>query len=131
MIRNDDPAYAAALARRLAREKRMWNRHRFRPVDDDLVRCVMTVLGEPCTEWEDAAGLCFCVRHRSCLDHRQLWRDEQGCLVLTGEPYGVDGEEILDLVMDAKQRGLRVTMDGDSAYYPGKSLLILIELERS
>jgi|GEM_PF-3543974 len=93
--------------------------------------CPRVVAGKRCRLYaETRYGLeydCACAGwSHTLLDHRRMWRTPAG-LVLTAEPYHVDGEELARFVAVCEELGLRVTLSGRSPYFPGAALLLRVE----
>lgn len=88
--------------------------------------CPRAAAGKHCRA---AHETCVCQRHHHALDHGRMWLDRDGCRVLTGEPYDLDGVELAALVADMAALGLTVRLDGRSLWNPGYALLIRITKE--
>ena len=96
-------------------------------------RCPRVVAGMRCEEghnWEDFD--CICERYGGTgpLDHSRLWRVPTGALVLRGEPYYLDPEVLTTFVDECKELGLRLSVTGESSYFPGATVLVQVERER-
>lgn len=88
----------------------------------DHVWCPRRVVGKHCQGWDR----CMCTALVHTLDHGRLWRTEDGKRVLTGEPYGCSGQELMQLIEAVKDLGLEVFVDNCSPYYPGHTVLLVI-----
>ena len=87
--------------------------------------CPRVVAGKRCRAWSYTGEPCACEGWR-LLDHPRLWRTPAGH-VLTAEPYHVDGEELARFVAVCGELGLRVSLSGESRYFPGATLLLRVE----
>jgi hypothetical protein len=88
--------------------------------------CPRVVAGKHCLAYRSRAR-CVCQRHRPLLDHARIWLDTHGRHILTGEPYGVWGDDVMDLLTDLAALGLRASFTAHSVWNPGSTLLIRIE----
>lgn len=76
---------------------------------------------------------CVCEsRHvRRALDHGRIWLTPDGERVLTGEPYGIDGQTLCRFVADCHTLGLRVDVDPDSPWNPGWTVLLIVRRQEA
>jgi hypothetical protein len=66
------------------------------------------------------------------LDHARMWhrgrRHGKGRRwTLTSEPYHLEGGPFLEFVEWCRSLGLRVWLSGRSPYFPGQTLLLVVE----
>jgi hypothetical protein len=108
-----------------AQERRAFAEHGLELIEARI--CPRVFAGKDCCA--DSDTLCACQRHRRLLDHGRVWLDQEGCPVLTGEPYDADGADLADFVADMTALGLRVALTGRSPWYPGHTFLILIRVD--
>jgi hypothetical protein len=90
--------------------------------------CPRAIVGKRClvyTRNEYNAG-CICQRHRHILDHGRGWVDENGSYVHTAEPYDFTGREIAELAADLAALGVNVSLSGQSLWYPGQTVLLVM-----
>lgn len=89
----------------------------------DTILCPRIVAGQECR-----GSACLCADHKMrVFDHGRMWRDRDGNLVLTGEPYGISGQEVANLNSDVQHLGLEVMIYGRSYWKPGDTLRIVIK----
>jgi len=90
--------------------------------------CPRPVAGRRCFEeasthdWSD----CICHRHHRALDHARSWYGPGGELVLTSEPYEIDGDQVTAYAADLAALGLRLTLSGASPWFPGRTVLLTV-----
>jgi hypothetical protein len=87
--------------------------------------CPRVLAGQRCLFAGVDPAPCLC-QHRA-LDHARRWVDPNGCHVLTGEPYDMDGADLVEFVGACRDLGLTVTVDGRSPWNPGQTFLLRIE----
>lgn len=91
--------------------------------------CPRVVAGLGCTA-RRVGGCCGCPEGGSSsrvYDHPRMWRCEvTGELVLTSEPYDVDGQELAAFVAQMTELGLDVRVSGDTWWNPGGTFRITI-----
>lgn len=97
--------------------------HDLRP--HDAKPCPRVLAGQSCLFRGVDPAPCLC-QHRA-LDHARRWVDPNGCQVLTGEPYDMDGADVVEFVGACHDLGLTVTLDGRSPWNPGQTFLLRIE----
>jgi hypothetical protein len=97
-------------------------KHRWRPAD--AATCPRVAAALRC--WAGTDRLCVCQRHHHALDHARTWQDPDDGLVLTGEPYDIDGDELVALVAECSALGLDVSISGRSMWLPGATILLTI-----
>lgn len=56
-------------------------------------------------------------------DHVERWKDQDGNLICTSQPYGEVDPEVL--AKWAEENGVTATISADSWWYPGSTLLIV------
>lgn len=105
----------------------------WRPSDARV--CPRSVAGKRCLiHYGGAPGpgaprrRCICeTRHAGrALDHGRIWLTPDGERVLTGEPYGIDGQTLARFASDCRELGLRVTVAPRSPWNPGGTVLLLV-----
>lgn len=69
---------------------------------------------------------CICQRYLRLFDHGRMWIDSYNHTLVTGEPYGVDGEELGNFIVEAMALRLAVYLDGRSPWNPGSTLTIRV-----
>jgi hypothetical protein len=90
--------------------------------------CLRVFAGKRCTKgYAVHYSMCICDRHYHILDHICRWRTQDGRDVLTADPYEFAGDEFAALVADCAELGLEARVTGTSPYFPGRTVLIVIE----
>jgi hypothetical protein len=56
-----------------------------------------------------------------------MWGLPGGGHVLTAEPYHVEGDDLSLFTAACSDLGLRLYLSGGSPYYPGRTLLLVVE----
>ena len=118
---------------RQERDKLMLACHGLTPYQGDERECPMTIAGKK----QNVSGIhnigecLLCGKWRpSLLDHLRLWHDKDNNLILSSEPYtvngGIEGSAIAGFANALHGVGLSFTINADSGYYPGSTCLILI-----
>lgn len=107
-------------------EQRMFELHELTPAQG--FECPRRVVGRRCIRL-NGAHACVCVKHRQVLDHVRIWRDAEGALVVTAEPYDLKGSEVAELVADLKPLGIRVLISSRSAWFPPYTTLLKLVKE--
>jgi len=102
----------------------------------DAKRCPRVVAGAQCLASMKHASppysnRCICYEFRGILDHPRLWKLPDGGYALTTEPYTLDGRELGRFLTACSELGLRVEIRGASPYFPGETVLLLIERDTS
>ncbi len=91
------------------------------------VRCPRALAGKRCRQYHDGDNTCICIQlHYPLLDHAARWITAEGEPILTAEPYDFSGQDFADLVAACNDLGLRVSVNGTSPYFPGRTTLIII-----
>jgi hypothetical protein len=57
-------------------------------------------------------------------DHSQSYKNKDGDIIYTSEPYSLRAETLRELLTYAEEHGFELTLSGRSCYNPGKSFLI-------
>jgi hypothetical protein len=65
------------------------------------------------------------------MDHGALWRTHEGDLVLTAEPYEMDGKRLVSFIAECAELGLSVTISGASPHNPGSTFILIVRAMRS
>lgn len=86
--------------------------------------CPRTLVGKRCQLRRDRD--CLCSRHYDILDHGRGWRDRRGQLVHTAEPFHTDADALAALAADLRPLGVRIDVSGQSLYYPGHAILLML-----
>lgn len=105
----------------------MYDRFAYRPTSG--APCPRIVAGRRCLgpSWTGERPDCVCIRYRPLLDHARLWRDRRGSRVLTAEPYSTADASLLpDFVAECHVLGLTVSVDPDSPWCPGWTVLLTV-----
>jgi hypothetical protein len=118
-----EPDRRAAIDYHAEQARRAAESHGFRPARAKA--CPLVVAARRCRLYAGEV-VCVCIRHHRALDHGRVWLDRDGQLVMTGEPYDVAGDELVDLCADLGRIGLSVTVSGRSFWNPGQTSLIVI-----
>lgn len=86
--------------------------------------CPRVVAGHPCRYGlED--DICICGPSQ-LLDHARMWRDVDGRLVYTAEPYQAHCEDIVTFMANLRAEGLCAHFYGRSPWNPGGTFLIIV-----
>lgn len=94
--------------------------------------CPRSVAGKRCLVPRRArspgAPLCVCGSGHAgrVLDHPRMWLTPDRERVLTGEPYGINGETLCRFIADCRKLGLQVQVDAHSPWNPGSTLLVVV-----
>lgn len=118
-----DPTNGVAYNEEHRRRMREW--YGFTP--DPGKECPRRVAGKRCTA--ESSSTCICLEYYNVLDHKAMWKDtlRGNVLVMTAEPFGINGEDIAALHADLADIGLTVAVRSESPYYPGRTVLLLIK----
>lgn len=94
--------------------------------DSSASPCPRVIAGIRCGLTRD--GCCTCGHFYRVLDHARIWITRAGERVLTAEPYttAVDDAALRSLVDECARLGLCVTLDDDSPYWPGRTVLVMV-----
>ena len=84
--------------------------------------CIMRLLGQRCLKYYPKAGLTH-VCEPPAGDHMHLWRDTQGELLFTSQPYGLSGEAAQETIEFCQKHGLMVTISPFAWHHSGCLLL--------
>ncbi|MHB1194784.1 MAG: hypothetical protein ACYC6F_17290 [Longimicrobiales bacterium] len=92
--------------------------------------CLLALVGRNCGGTPGVSPCNCCRPWMRILDHRRMWSTPQG-LVLIAEPYGLDltSEEVVRFAGWCRGNGLSVHADGESTYFPGRTLRLVIRPE--
>lgn len=111
---------------RANREERMFTLFGLRPSKAPV--CPRAVAGLRCVAWHSSARQCVCVPYcHSVLDHGRMWINKAGQHVLTGEPYHLHSGTLLSFGQAIEALGLEFTIQAESPYFPGHTVLLMVE----
>lgn len=68
----------------------------------------------------------ICQRYRPLLDHKKAWATPGEDLVLTAEPYEINGEALAAFTIECVGLGLVVTLSGTSPHAPGHTFMLVV-----
>jgi hypothetical protein len=95
------------------------------------VLCPLLVADEKCRANGYARGKqCLCTIGGDLLDHKALWRDKDGNLVFTAEPYDVRMSVLEVFSTGLAQAGLDLEISSRSPWYPTFTTLLKIRRAR-
>jgi len=110
------------------KRKRLFKRwYHWRPAKGTC--CPRRVAGNRCLRFEGSRPWPRCLCERSgqpLLDHTAMWRDEQGQLVFTTEPYHADQEHLSAYAEQLRLLGLQLTILPRSGWYEGNTILLAV-----
>lgn len=109
--------------------ERMKEWHGLRPSDANP--CLYYVLNSHCRMLTGRTGAtCICREAHDVLDHKAVWRDEDGNRVFTSEIYNFSNEfrfEAFDVLRQwARENDLRVDVSSRSPWFPLSTTLIMV-----
>jgi len=118
----------SALAGHEAREHRFLEWYDWIPYRGKRSICPRVLVGKRCQRNDGRFLGCVCSRANSIMDHCALWKDKEGNLVFTTEPYHLNTDDFFKFVLEMADLGLDTEVLPSSGWYPNHTILIAVTI---